>query len=97
MTITNNIITIPITNDIKTKTILTDLAGSGHTGVQAAGCPAPVPGTGGHQLGVLVAIRALEVAEGPAGEENLRGEDELPVPLPGAAGGALGGLRAVDS
>ena len=71
MTITNNIITIPITNDIKTKTILTDLAGSGHTGVQAAGCPAPVPGTGGDCQVVLQPVTTLEVPVRATGVEDL--------------------------
>ena len=71
MTITNNIITIPITNDIKTKTILTDLAGGGHTGVQAAGCPAPVPGTGGDCQVVLQPVTTLEVPVRATGVEDL--------------------------
>ena len=73
------------------------LAGRGDTGVQGGRGEGLVPGAGGDQLRVLVALRGLEVAEGAAGEENLRGEDELTVPLPGTAGRALGGLRAVHS
>ena len=73
MTITNNIITIPITNKIKTKTILTDLAGGGHTGVQGAGSPGLVPGTGGdHQVVLTARLTALEVPVGPAGVAHLR-------------------------
>ena len=73
------------------------LAGGGHAGVEGGRGEGLVPGTGGDQLSVLVTLRVLEVAEGPAGEENLGGEGELSIPLPGSAGGSLGWLRAVDS
>ena len=50
-----------------------DLAGGGHTGVQDAGAPGLVPGTGGdHQVVLTARLAALEVPVGPAGVAHLR-------------------------
>ena len=75
---------------------LTDLAGGGHTGVESAGSPGLVPGTGGDHLVVLPAsLPALEVAVGPAGVgdggEILKAAAPLPGPRRGSGrwGGAV--------
>ena len=52
---------------------LTDLAGGGHTGVESAGSPGLVPGTGGdHQVVLPAFLPALEVAVRAAGVAHLK-------------------------
>ena len=71
------------------------MAGGRRAGVQNTRHPSLVPGTHSHQLLVEEAVRTEEVAVGAAGVEDVRLVDQLPVPLPGAGGRLLRGVRAV--